>query len=357
MSEPLDGGQSFIESWTAVGGPGPNVRTTTWASGLRVQAIASTGGTTAIAGLVQAASTSTLQLEFVNPTMNFSSVSTQALESSQFPGRVARLRGLSSTGVAPMVVLTDGESGVGYRVKVRRFDSSSLTFGQQLFETNMTGSAFGDDVVELPSGNLMSGWLMVAGRANGAPAYASSPGSNSNLVVMPRLAWSSFPLITAAINSAPPGGIVDLFTGSTPNFTGPIRVSFDGTTFLFVAGQAGMGNTLRVERYTYPTFTLDSALASSGPMTVVDLIRGPTGVLLLGSIDGPSTFGGVTIPWLANTGSNVVVIAMNANQITSVRTWNLPGHQRPVAFEHAAGTLAILVHEGPNASLWRTPVP
>ncbi|MDX2010272.1 MAG: hypothetical protein SFW67_08785 [Myxococcaceae bacterium] len=350
VSEPIDGGSSILETWGAAdGGPLANRRTTAWSSELRVQAIGGTGAITAVGGVAPAG----LRLEFVNPANNFSAPSSVLLESAAtgMP-RVSRIRGLFATTTSPIVVLTDRTER--HIARVRRFDTVFTSFGMQLFSTAMTGDAFGDDLVELPAQSSTTGRLLVTGRADGQPSYASLTGLSYGPIT-PRVAWSTFPLTSTGVNASPPGQFVDLVTSGAPTFTGPVRAASDGNLFLWLGGQL-TGGALRLERRALGDLGLQPPLDSTGPMVLVDLIRGPQGVFVLAWVDRAVSFAGQAIPYTPGTGSNVVVIAMLPLG-TQVLTWNLPGDQRPVAFEHADGTLAILVNEGPMASFWRTPTP
>jgi hypothetical protein len=355
VSEPLDGGISFLETWSSTsGGPLANSRATLWNSDIRIQTIGGTDSLTAIGGLVSGGAQPTLRLESVNPAANFMPLSSITLETMTTPAsRVVRIRGTPNTGTGPLMVFTD--RSMRPTAVLRRYDLATLTNASEPFASGPLGDALGDDVIELPPASSSAGRVLVTGRCDGSCSFASAFGLSYGTLT-PRAAWTTFPLGTVAFNAAPAGAFIDLVTAGTATFSGPVRAATDGSQFVYLGGQSNTG-ALLIERRAQTTLALNTVLSSSGPMTLVDLIRGPQGIFVLAWVDRAVTFAGLPVPWTAGSGANVVVIVLHPTQAPSVRTWDLVNDQVPVAFEHADGTLAILVNEGQASSFWRTPTP
>jgi hypothetical protein len=309
ISEPVAGLSSTLHSWpTGTGGPLATTRTFSWTTELQLLAIGGLPSATAVAG-ISGAATPSVVLQFINPGSNFASVVAFTLDNpaTQF-SRVSRVRPLFSPATAPIVVLSDQSQR--HIAKLQRFAPGGSSVGFQTFATASLGDAFADDVIELPSPPNAPGRILVTGRASGQPSFAGLIGA-SFAGLTPRAAWTEFQLGTPGINSAPPGQFVDLVTAGLPTFVSPVRAATDGAQFVYLGGQTSTG-TLLIERRPHTNLTQQpTPLESSAAMTLVDMIRGPQGILVLAWVERPLTFAGVSVPYTPTTGINVVVIALH----------------------------------------------
>lgn len=353
VSEPLDGGASFLDPWATDGGP-LITRTVSWASEMRVNVVASgVNGTTGIGGTTP----SETKHQFIDPASVAPFPNSGGLRSLEIVfGRVVAACGVAST-TAPIVYATE----LGPReTRLTRHEVAPGSFGRQLFTANIGGSIVVDDLVASPTPAGANG-LFVVGRCDGVCTFASVPTLNSPRPV-PVLAWTNYNPSTSGLENAPMNGLRALTDGSqAPLFvpSAPLRLATDGSQSFYVGGQ-GLGGELVVHQFAITTAIPGAAVVETiGPLRLVDMTRGPAGVLVLASLsDANVTFsnGGV-LPWTPANQRNVVLIRIDGSARTSVWTWDVPGDQAPVAFAQVNGTVAIAINEGPNAVLWTLPYP
>ncbi|MCA2976818.1 MAG: hypothetical protein INH41_09090 [Myxococcaceae bacterium] len=322
---------------------------------MRVQAIGGNESELAIAGLRP--SQGDLALEFIDPNLLPVSSGFRTLQPASRPeARVSRIRSLGTATVGRIVVLWDGtQQNVALGKRVSASSQDVGIFGG--FTSTPPGSTvFGDDLIDLEpetGSGMPRGRLLVLARANGTPEYPGLVGTYQPQVT-PRAAWTTFETNSYSVYQAHPGVMSDLMA-----FNGPVRAARDGT-FVFFAGPAATTGQLHVERRMADgDLSPQGTYQSTGTMTFADIISGPSGILVLASVSSAMTFGNVTVPYMVGMGTDVVVISIRPGSTPDVvvRTWSLPSDQQPVAFAHAAGTLAILVNEASGASFWRTPLP
>lgn len=351
LSEAADGGSSMLDTWATDAGFVLSTRVVAW-SDMHVQAIGSaTDGRMAIGGV---SGTNMLVLEYVEPTNFFAPSNPKTLSAAGPAGRVVRIRGVNST-AAPLMVLFDGVTANEARWQLPVLMGN--TFGLQSFSSGLSGAVTADDLVSTPFGGITNA-VVVTGRCQGQCTFAGVMGSMT-LRSVGHLGWTEYDPTTGAINAAAAGSFRSLTSGAVSSFNeaSAIRAATDGNAFIYLAGQGSSGE-LVIQPWTHTSPAPQPSIISTGPLTLVDFIRGPTGVLLLARLNAAGvSFGGPGLPWTASNLGNVVVLRIDNTGALSARTWDLPGDQRPVAFEHAEGQLAILVNEGPDALLWRVPTP
>lgn len=131
----------------------------------------------------------------------------------------------------------------------------------------------------------------------------------------------------------------------------------EGNAAFTFFGRGGAGE-LVVERRDAATGSRAAFNASTGAFTLSEVTQVGALTFVLGSITNAVTIGGTLVPWTPTNGRNVVLIRVAIGGALTPFTWDVPGDQVPVGLAAGNnGALYIALNEGPNAVLWRIPVP
>jgi hypothetical protein len=225
--------------------------------------------------------------------------------------------------------------------------------------TGMT-RAIADDVVDLSLSPRVNGFAITA-RCD-ENCFFSSLSSRGPATPAPRLGFTTYDPASFGLGNPATGDFFEVTNGvAAIDGMAPARLAFDGLSFIYVGAQLPSGQLI-IQRRRISDGGLDFTLSSTGPLTLVDLIRGPAGASVIalaevrqsGVLWGAST---TTLPYTPGSGGNVVVIRVDAFGSAALG-FDRGGDQRPVALVHGGdGRLGIVLNEGPNAVFWRAPIP
>lgn len=351
VREDQSGTSSILEGWALNGASIPSrSRTIAWSTDYRVQAIGSNQAVTYLAGRsalsITAEQISATTLARIGPS---TSLATLANDSD---AGVTRLNVLSPA-IAPVFVwVAGGTVATLHRMETQNTSVSALT------STAMSpGVLRGDEVIDVP---LAMGDTRLFATSRCVDACSFLTISSAAMGPFARMLVSQYSPSQASISpptlfqliAQPSLGMPAVFDTASP-----IRAAFDGSTGVFLAGQAAF-STLVVERRDASSLMRTNVFTSDAALRVVDIVRAQNGVgvYVLVNYSQPVTFGPAVLNYTNGHQGNVGIIRIDTVGV-SASVFDIPLDQQAVAFAKSGAFLYVAVHEGSNAVLWKIPAP